>query len=314
MARRNKEDPTGQGRSRKRGATRLSVRLTRAERQIKALFRAVPRQRRSEQVITNDSQIVYDYALTPVESEQLQAEIRAILDDELLETQEDSIPPLWWWQNVVEQPYRQGTMQEVVQFNQLIAGAAAAGVLIDGFPPQKVPPAQVLSSPTYLQSLQGVYVENFQSIKGLSDTTAKQVIQQITSGVQSGNTPTQIREAITDRFGVAKSRAKRIAGTEINKAYTDSLMNATDIISEKTSLAAGVIHISALTPTTRATHAARHGNAYTTNQQTTWWNEGANRINCKCSVKSILVDKRTGKIIDTAFQEEIKAERSFFDK
>jgi len=50
------------------------------------------------------------------------------------------------------------------------------------------------------------------------------------------------------------------------------------------------MHYSALSPTTRLTHAQRHGNLYTVEQQRSWWAQGANSINCKCSTISVLVD------------------------
>ena len=83
-------------------------------------------------------------------------------------------------------------------------------------------------------------------------------------------------------------------------------------MAERTGLRAGVIHISALATTTRPSHAARHGNAYTTADQNQWWDTGANRINCKCTTISILID-RNGKVIQAETQQEIKAEKTFFD-
>jgi hypothetical protein len=100
--------------------------------------------------------------------------------------------------------------------------------------------------------------------------------------------------------------------TEINKAYNDAKLDATRLLSDRTGLRAAVIHISALTPTTRATHADRHGNAYTVGDQQQWWSEGSNRINCKCSTQSVLIDSK-GNVMQGELQEEIKEERSFFD-
>ena len=65
------------------------------------------------------------------------------------------------------------------------------------------------------------------------------------------------------------------------------------------------MHISALLPTTRSWHADRHGNVYTPEQQRRWWDEGANRINCHCSVRSVRVDKK-GKVKNIQQQKRIK--------
>lgn len=302
-----KTDPTGQARNRKRSTKRLDRRLRIAEREIKKLFRAIPRTRRNVTPIVNQS--IYEYEYSQQDFDSL---VQYWLNQQLLETQTGVMPFDWFWRDDIELPYRQGTAEETRDFNALILGAIAAGVLINGLPPQTVPIEQVLLSEPYRTALNSAQVSNFQTIKTLSERTSAQVIQQVNAGIQAGNTPTEIADAITKRFDVAKSSAKRIAETEVNKAYNDARLRAADVMEQQTGLRAGVVHISALLPTTRAEHAARHGNAYTTADQLTWWNEGVNRINCKCSTRSVLIDS-AGKVVQTELQDELKAERSFFD-
>ncbi len=306
----SKSDPTGQNKARNKGTRALTVRLNRAQAQIKAMFREIPRQRRTQTKIVNAETAVYDYQQTAAEQQALSDEIFAALNDELLESQ-DRMPPDWYWKDNIEQPYRQGTAEEINRTNQLITAAIVAGLITDPFV-STVEIEQVLTSRQYIKTINSVYVSNFQQIKTLSDRTSAQVIRQINAGIQAGDTPTVIAKAITERFDVAKSSAQRIAETEINKAYNDSKINAVDVMAQRTGLRAGVIHISALTPTTRANHAARHGNAYTTADQQQWWNAGSNRINCLCSTISVLIDAK-GNVIQSETQKDIKAERSFFD-
>ena len=309
-----KADPTGQAKNRRKGTLTLNRRLTKSEREVKALFRAIPKKRKSRTALPNANTptIFYEYEITDTEISQMGKSIEFILNKELLETQTDDIPGAWYWKDNIEQPYRQGTAEELVNINQLIAGAAIAGVLVKGLPPRPVPIEQVLLSEPYRNALNKVYVSNFESIKTLSKTTASQVTRVINSGIDAKLTPTEISEQISDRFDVSRSSAKRIADTEINQAYTDSKLDANDIAAAETGLRSGVIHISALTTTTRNTHAARHGNAYTTVDQRQWWDSNANRINCKCDVISVLIDS-SGKVVQTETQEKIKAEKSFFD-
>lgn len=314
MGKRTSADPTGQASNRNKTARRLNVRLERARREILRLFRAVYRTRRTETVITNASQVVYDYDLTPVQLEDLNAEIRATINAELLETQGEQMPPDWWYRPEIELPTRQGTLEELNRFNQLIAAAVVAGVTVRGMTPQRIAPEIVLTSRPYLEALRGVYVENFAVIKTLSNRTADQVIHQLNSGIRSGLTPTDIAKNITGRFDVSKSSAERIARTEVNKAYTNSKMTAVKMAAEQTGLRAGVIHISALTSTTRTNHAARHGNAYTVASQEQWWNTGSNRINCLCSVRSVLIDSN-GNVVQKEEQQEVKQEgKDFFSE
>lgn len=302
-----KQDPTGQARNRNKTTRRLNKRLRAAERRIKQLFRDISRTRRTVTPIVN--QIVYEYEYDQQEFDRL---TQFILNEELLETQTGEMPFGWYWKEDVELPYRQGTAEEVRDFNFLIEGAIAAGVLINGLPPQMIPIEQVLLSEPYRTALNSAQVSNFQTIKTLSERTAAQVIQRVNAGIQAGNTPTDIAAEISDRFDVAKSSARRIAETEVNKAYNDARLRAADVMEQQTGLRAAVIHISALLPTTRQTHADRHGNAYTTADQLAWWNTGANRINCKCTTRSVLIDSN-GKVVQAELQQELKEERSFFD-
>ena len=145
-----KADPTGQAKNRKKGTITLSRRLTKAEREIKALFRAIPRIRKRKAVIVNaESTTFYEYAISDVETIQLQESIEFILNNELLETQTGSMPANWYWKDNIEQPYRQGTAEELISFNQLVAGAVIAGALVNGLPPRAVPIEQVLFSEPY---------------------------------------------------------------------------------------------------------------------------------------------------------------------
>jgi len=313
VARKTKEDPTGQASNRNRSTKRLQSRLTKAEREVKALFRAIPKTRRTQTRIQNAEQTtVYDYELSTADQVQLGTSLGFILNQQLLETQTGLMPFDWYWKNDVELPYRQGTVEEVRDFNQLIAGAVIAGVLVGGLPPEQVSIEQVLLSEPYRTALSNVQVNNFSTVENLSDRTAAQVLQRINAGIQAGDTPTLIANEISERFDVARSSAKRIAETEINKAYNDAKLDATRLLGERTGLRAAVIHISALLPTTRAAHAARHGNAYTVADQLQWWNTGSNRINCKCTTRSVLID-RQGKVVQGDEQDQIKAERAFFN-
>lgn len=310
MGKKTKQDPTGQASNRNRGTRRLIARLTRTERQVKALFRAIPRTSRRQTKIRNAEQTtIYDYEYDEAAAA---AAIAFILNQELLETQTGLMPFDWYWKKDVELPYRQGTAEEVRDFNRLVEEAVIAGVLVGGLPPQTVSIEQVLLSEPYRQALASTQVSNFQTIKTLSERTAAQVLQRINAGIQSGQTPTFIVNEITERFGVSRGSAKRIAETEINKAFNNSKLDATRILGERTGLRAAVLHISALLPTTRPHHAARHGLIFTVADQLQWWDSGSNRINCKCSVQSMLIDAK-GNVINKKFQDQIKAEKKFFD-
>jgi SPP1 gp7 family putative phage head morphogenesis protein len=308
-----KADPTGLARTRNRAGRRLQKRLTNAERDIRQLFRNIPRTRRTQAVISNqDAAVIYDYELTTDQLQIIYQQIRTDLDAEL-ETEGEQMPPFWWWAIIIEEVFRRGALEEVNEFNRQVGKAVAADVTVrGGLQPQVIDPDQVIRSPAYQTALRSAQVSNYPVIKSLSDRTASQVIQVLNQGIQAGDTPTTIAGTISKRFDVSRSNAMRIAQTEVNKAFNDAKIAANSVAAELTGLRPALIHISALSPTTREGHAARHGRVFTPEQQLQWWNTGANRINCKCSTEPILVDNR-GNVVDTELQQELKAEKVFFE-
>ena len=251
----------------------LSSRLSAAERRVKRLFRAIPRTKTTQTIIINQTIAKYDYELSASQQEALEAEIRVIVDDELLETRGDRVAFGWYWLPLIDLTYRQGTSEEVVIFNRAVTREIRRRGADISLALQPLELQRVLQSSEYLEALARVEVENFQNIKTLSNRTSDQVIQRINAGISAGEKPSVIARDISQRFDVSRVSAKRIADTSVNKAYNDAKMNAVDVAAKQTGLRAGVIHISALIPTTRPHHAARHGNAYTVTQQNVWWND-----------------------------------------
>ena len=308
-----KTDPTGQAKSRRKGEKELNKRLDASQRQVVRMFRDIPRKRRVKVDIQNqtDTTTFYEYEYTSQNEESFTAEVYFILTLALLENPDGVPPSNWYWRDVLERPYTQGVADGVVLFNQMVK-QAGIDVPPSVFPLQEVGVRDALLAPEFQEGFNKVLANNTVTIKSLSDRTAAQTMQVINNGIQAGLTPSEITEQIRRRFRVAKSSAKRIVDTEINKAYNNAQMDFVQLAAEESGLRAAVIHVSALLPTTRSTHAARHGNAYTIEAQRKWWDQGANRINCKCSTVPVLID-RQGKVVNTTLQSKIKSERRFFD-
>jgi len=302
----NRKDPTGQYRNRRRTTKKINQRLDSTKRTVLELFKSIPYSIKVEKTVINQEGVVYDYRISPTELDQIRKQIELTLNSELLETNNDQVTPNWWYKGEIEQPYRQGTLEETNHFNQLIAFAAILGITGKfDMPAEKVAPESMVLSRAYREKLQGLYISSFNVVKGLSQKTSSQIFNVINDGLNSNLSRKQIISQIVERYDVSKSNAKRIVYTEVNKAYNDAKSNAAKTISRETGLEAGVIHYSALTPTTRTTHADRHGNAYSVSDQNEWWDQGANRINCKCSVETVLIDSK-GNPIKTPQQEKIK--------
>lgn len=304
---RERKDPTRQGATRRRAERGTRRRLSQSQRQVKALVGDIPGRRKRQAAIINQDEIVYEYDYSAEQAAALAAGIAYILNRDL-ETSGNQAPPRWYFADYTENAYRAGALEENRDYNKLVGGAVAAGVVVDGLPPQTIPAENILFSRQYRSSVDLAVSDSYASIKGLSDETSKKVYRAINSGIQSGKSPADISRDITTRFDVAKSNADRIARTEVNTAYNNARMKVSKLMSEQTGLRSGVLHISALLATTRQHHAERHGLAFTPEQQEAWWNEGANRINCYCSVRPVLIDGNS-QVVDSQMQSDLQAER-----
>lgn len=305
-------DPTGQNARRRKATRSITVRLSRAHASIKQLVAAIPSTRSTVRIIKNAERTsVYDYDISPAEMAILFAVIRETLNEEL-GTAGNTPPPRWFWADQIEPPFRQGAAEETNRINQLIAAAIISGAITDPFVRQ-VSFEQVIESQAYQRELRRIVVANFSTIKSLSESTASQVIQEINSGISGGFPPTEISRSIGERVGVSKSNAKRISDTEVNRAFNNSKLSSVKSIEQQSGVRTAVLHISALLPETRDSHARRHGKAFTVEAQTKWWDTGANRINCKCSVNSALLDSR-GNIIQTEDEAILIRERKAIEK
>jgi SPP1 gp7 family putative phage head morphogenesis protein len=104
-----------------------------------------------------------------------------------------------------------------------------------------------------------------------------------------GQNPRVIAKSIRERIGVSQSRAATIARTEIPNALRQARMDETLSAQESLGIQTKEMHLSALSPTTRPDHAARHARLFSIQEQKEWWARDANSINCKCSTVSVLV-------------------------
>ncbi|EKL0728836.1 phage head morphogenesis protein, partial [Enterobacter hormaechei] len=150
--------------------------------------------------------------------------------------------------------------------------------------------ASILASDPYQQRMALVHARVFEEMKGLTADVKRDMARVLTDGVGRGLNPLDIARNLTDQTGIEKRRANRIARTEVTtalrRAKWDEDQEANDLYGLKTLL----VHISALSLTTRHTHAVRHAHLYTNEEARDWYSKDGNSINCKCSQQSVLVD------------------------
>lgn len=150
--------------------------------------------------------------------------------------------------------------------------------------------ASILASGPYQQRMALVHARVFEEMKGLSADVKRDMARVLTDGVGRGLNPREVSKNLTEQAGIEKRRANRIARTEITTALRRAKWDEDDAAREDLGLKTRLLHISALSPTTRRTHAARHAHIYTNEEVREWYAKDANSINCKCSQQSVLVD------------------------
>lgn len=150
----------------------------------------------------------------------------------------------------------------------------------------------LLQSAPYQNRIGLIRAREFELMKGLSAEVKQGLSQQLTAGLAQGIGPKQIAKNIAAQTGIEERRAERIARTEVNQALRTARMDETQDASSRLGIQVKVMHLSALSPTTRATHAARSGKLFTVQEERDWFAEGANSIQCKCSTSEVLVDDK----------------------
>lgn len=307
MAKKTNSDPTGQRDNRAKASARIIRRLKTAKRDVLDVYTAIPRSRKTTTKVVNAQEVYYQYDISPTQQEQVSTEVHAIIAMALLGGS-GRMPSDWWFKSDVELPYRQGALDEVVQLNRMGVGQ----IDDNGIPVQAITPDELLFSTGYSDGLNTEYAAAYEGMRALSDRTADQVVQEAAAGMSAGLVPAALTAAIVSRFNVAESSAKRTGSTEINRAYTNSKLNTDSIYTARTTLRVGVLHISALSTTTRTTHAARHGLAYSVLDQERWWSEGGNRYNCLCTTKPVFIAP-AGQVVQKSEQKKIRSEgKEFF--
>ena len=226
----------------------------------------------------NAGKFIYD--MSAQELADLLEAVQAILDDHLLEGGEQN---LWAMDYVVAEAQR-GTLEA---FNNLSQQS------------------QVYASQTTLQQLLS---SPFSDWKVISDTARGDLTNIITDAVARGVNPRETASVISKRLDVSMSKAKNIAQTEQVGALREAQWNETDWASERLGLNTGLLHLSALKPTTRTTHAFWHGKVRTVQEVRDWYAVDGNKYHCYCSQIPVLLND-DGSIFNEGLADKLKKER-----
>ncbi|MBZ7241590.1 phage minor head protein [Klebsiella michiganensis] len=239
----------------------------------------------------NAGKFIYD--MSAQELAELLEAVQDILDDYLLDGGEQN---LWAMDYVVAEAQR-GTLEAFNNLSQQSQVYASQTTL-----------QQLLSSPGYLNQIASARLTTFSDWKVISDTARGDLTNIITDAVARGVNPRETASVISKRLDVSMSKAKNIAQTEQVGALREAQWNETDWASERLGLNTGLLHLSALKPTTRTTHAFWHGKVRTVQEVRDWYAVDGNKYHCYCSQIPVLLND-DGSIFNQGLAEKLAKER-----
>ncbi|HHH9803715.1 TPA: phage minor head protein [Klebsiella quasipneumoniae] len=244
----------------------------------------------------NAGKFIYD--MSAQELADLLESVQAVLGDYLLEGGEKNL----WAMDYVAAEAQRGTLEAFNNLSQQSQVYASQTTL-----------QQLLNSPGYLNQIAAARLTTFSDWKVISDTARGDLTNIITDAVARGVNPREMASVISKRLDVSMSKAKNIAQTEQVGALREAQWNETDWASERLGLNTGLLHLSALKPTTRTTHAFWHGKVRTVQEVRDWYAVDGNKYHCYCSQIPVLLND-DGSIFSEGLADKLARERKAWGK
>lgn len=244
----------------------------------------------------NAGKFIYD--MSSVQLADLLQVVQAILDDELLEGGSQNL----WALDYVAAEYERGTLNAFTNLSVQSQAYASQTTL-----------QQLLSSPAYQNQIASAYISTYSDWKGISDTARADLANIIADSIGRGINPRETAGIVSKRLDVSMSKAKTIAQTEQVGALRLAQWNETDWASERLGLNTGLLHLSALKPTTRTTHAFWHGKVRTVQEVRDWYAVDGNKYHCYCSQIPVLLND-DGSIFNEGLKQKLTNERMLWTK
>lgn len=235
----------------------------------------------------------YIYDMTAAQLADLLERVQEILDDYLLDGGSNNL----WVQEYVAAEYQRGTTAAYTNLAVQSPVYASQTTL-----------SSLLSSPAYQNQIAAAYVATYSEWKGISDKARADLANVISDAIGRGINPRETARVISSRLDVSMAAAKNIAQTEQVGALRQAQWLETDWARERLGINTALLHLSALKPTTRTSHAFWHGKTRTVNEVSEWYSRDGNRFRCYCSQIPVILDKN-GAVVNTGLVERLTQER-----
>lgn len=240
----------------------------------------------------------YIYDMTAAQLADLLQVVQSILDDELLDGGSQNV----WAMDYVVAEYERGTLNAFTNLSVQSPVYASQTTL-----------HQLLSSAAYQNQIASAYVSTYSDWKGISDTARADLANVIADSIGRGINPRETASIVSKRLDVSMAKAKNIAQTEQVGALREANWNETDWSADRLGLNTGLLHLSALKPTTRQTHAFWHGKVRTTQEVRDWYAVDGNKYHCYCSQIPVLLND-DGSIFNGGLEDKLKKERKAWNQ
>lgn len=255
----------------------------------------------------------YQYQLDPLLMSQINSYIEALLNEIIYGNAQGEWSAGWWANSYSSGAYQRAAEQVITQ-TQLLA--ADAGVTQELPSLQYLRAEAVVMEPGFQRRLGSVYARLFEDMKGFTDVDKRNMAGIITRGMAAGRSPRVIAREMEKKGLEQDWRCLRIASTEVNQAYRQGSWDETDAVNDEvfgdSDYIMKVMHLSALLATTRRDHAARHGTICTPAEEREWFATKATggQIQCHCTTVDILVNRKTGKPMNTKLRDILLKQKS----
>lgn len=280
----NKENPSGQ-------TTRIRRAVKDVDRHLDAVGRWMIEQVKAlpvRKVIVNATAYQYQVDLTTLQSIVAELE-RRLTDDSNRSILEASLAA-----------YRQG----IGQSWQNLSGLVDAGTM---------DLTAVLRSEPVLRRSAILGARVFEEMKGFNVETRTELGRILMQSVEDGINPIEMAREIRERIAMSKRRAETIARTEIIGALRRGRMDEAEETQARLGIKTGMLWVSALSPTSRPNHVARHGKIYSTQEVREFYQSAGEAINCKCAQTEILLNE-DGSPISSAVVKRLDTARKAYTK
>lgn len=259
---------------------------------VLAAFRMIPHYKVN---VTEEEIGQYVYGMTAAQISQLSMALQDTLDYYLANPDKQQ----FFMADIVEDAERTGTVAAQANLAHLSSTYAAAR-----------PIESIIISQPYITRVAAAVSQSYDGWKSLSATAKADLSGVIGRAIAQGLNPRTVESQIIERLDVSRSKARSLAQTEITGALREARWAETDAANDALDLDIRILWTSALLPTTRQTHAARHGKVYTTEQVRAFYSENGNRYNCHCGNTECLVDESGKPILSKQAQSSMAKEKA----